>query len=185
MPNFKKMTGAYKILPHYTYADYLKWEGNWELIDGIPYAMSPAPKPRHQAVAGNLHAEFRAALKKGKCGCTAYQPLDYKISEDTVLNPDFLVVCKPITEAFLDFPPELVAEILSPATALKDRHTKFEIYRQQRIPYYLIIDVEREAVEIYQLVGEAYELQPIDQEQPFFFHFSGCHTSITFNDIWQ
>jgi hypothetical protein len=37
-------TGA-KILPYYTYytyEDYLHWEGRWELIDGIPYAMTPA-----------------------------------------------------------------------------------------------------------------------------------------------
>ena len=30
-------------LPHYTYEDYLCWEGRWELINGIPYAMTPAP----------------------------------------------------------------------------------------------------------------------------------------------
>jgi hypothetical protein len=34
-----------KILPHYTYRDYLHWEGKWEVIDGIPNAMSPAPAP--------------------------------------------------------------------------------------------------------------------------------------------
>jgi hypothetical protein len=37
-----------KILPHYTYEDYCRWEGQWELIDGIPYAMSPMPRPQHQ-----------------------------------------------------------------------------------------------------------------------------------------
>lgn len=30
-------------LPHYTYDDYVTWEGRWELIQGIPYAMTPAP----------------------------------------------------------------------------------------------------------------------------------------------
>ncbi len=184
--NFKTgMSTAYKILPHYTYADYLHWEGKWELIDGIPYAMSPAPKPRHQAVAGNLHAEFRAALKKGKCGCTAYQPIDYKISEDTVLNPDLLIVCKPIEKAFLDFPPDLVAEILSPATALKDRHTKFEIYQQQQVPYYLIIDTDRNTLEVFQLVENVYQQLGVDEMAPFTFQFSGCSANIVLNDIWQ
>jgi Uma2 family endonuclease len=117
-----------KILPHYTYADYLLWKGQWELIDGIPYAMSPMPRPEHQRIAGNLHAELRSALKESKCDCTVYQPIDYKIEEDTVLNPDLLIVCKPITKQFLDFAPEVVVEILSPSTALKDRHTKYEIY---------------------------------------------------------
>ena len=35
------MQKAHEYLPHYTYEDYCMWEGNWELIDGIPYAMSP------------------------------------------------------------------------------------------------------------------------------------------------
>ncbi len=37
-----------KILPYYTYEDYLRWEGQWEVIEGIPYAMSPMPRPEHQ-----------------------------------------------------------------------------------------------------------------------------------------
>lgn len=31
-----------KHLPHYTYEDYKQWEGRWELIYGIPFAMAPA-----------------------------------------------------------------------------------------------------------------------------------------------
>ena len=30
-------------LPHYSYQDYRRWEGDWELIEGIPYAMTPSP----------------------------------------------------------------------------------------------------------------------------------------------
>jgi len=62
------------------------------------------------------------ALKKCK-NCRAMQPVDYKIGDDIVLQPDLLVVCKPINKPYLDFAPALVAEILSPATALKDRQT--------------------------------------------------------------
>lgn len=25
----------------YTYEDYLLWKGNWELVNGFPYAMAP------------------------------------------------------------------------------------------------------------------------------------------------
>jgi hypothetical protein len=48
------MSSPVKILPHYTYADYVQWEGQWELIDDIPYAMSPSPVPKHQRIANNL-----------------------------------------------------------------------------------------------------------------------------------
>ena len=107
---------AVKLLPHYIYDDYVQWEGRWELIEGVPYAMSPQPVPKHQRIAGNLFTEFRIALRKCK-KCIVYQPIDYKLSDDTILQPDMLVVCKPIDKKFLDFPPSLVAEILSPATA--------------------------------------------------------------------
>ena len=180
------MSTAYRILPYYTYEDYCRWEGQWELIEGIPYAMSPAPRPEHQAVATNIAAEFRAAIKQAHCHCRVYQPIDYKIADDTVLNPDLLVVCKPITKAFLDFPPALVAEILSPATALKDRHTKFDIYQQQRIPYYLMVDVDTKEVEVYHLSNDnLYRKQIIDPEAPTAFSFDDCHISIVLNDIWS
>ena len=179
------MTGAYKILPHYNYDEYVLWEGKWELIDGIPHAMSPMPRPEHQAVAGNLHAEMRAAIKKNGCTCTVYQPIDYKVADDTVLNPDLLVVCRPITKAYLDFAPELVVEILSPATALKDRHTKFEIYRQQGIPYYLIVDVDTKSVEIFYLDKGQYILQNFDVEEPFNFSFSSCSLVVLLASIWS
>lgn len=127
------MSNAVKLLPHYTYSDYENWEGRWELIDGIPYAMRPLPVPKHQKIATALSTEFTIMLKE--CAqCTAYQPIDYRISDDTILQPDMLVVCGEITKNFLDFPPALVVEILSPATALKDRHSKYPIYESQGIP---------------------------------------------------
>lgn len=40
--------GALKIEElNYTYDDYITWEGNWELIDGIPVSISPAPVRKH------------------------------------------------------------------------------------------------------------------------------------------
>ncbi|KHF29799.1 hypothetical protein LR68_01584 [Anoxybacillus sp. BCO1] len=32
----------------YTYADYIQWEGQWELINGKAYNMSPSPTWEHQ-----------------------------------------------------------------------------------------------------------------------------------------
>lgn len=155
------------------------------MIDGIPHAMSPAPRPEHQAIAGNLHAEFRAALRRSTCSCKVYQPIDYKIEEETVVQPDLLIVCKPVTKAFLDFAPELVAEILSPATALKDRHTKFEIYQEQKIRFYLIVDIEQRMVDVYQLSGEGlYQKVLLEMDKPFKLEVPNCRFNLTFENIW-
>ena len=179
------MSATLKILPHYTYEDYVQWEGKWELIDGIPYAMSPAPIPKHQIVSTNLSAEFRFALKKCK-HCKALQPIDYKIKEDTIFQPDILIVGEVIQKKFLDFPPSLVVEILSPASIFIDRHTKFYAYQEQGIPYYLIISPETEETEVYVLENEVYVLKQKAVDFTFTFQFDGdCSATIDFSEIWK
>lgn len=177
------MNSAFKILPHYTYAEWEKWEGQWELIDGIPHAMGPLPIPRHQQIATSLAAEFHFQLKKCK-QCNTYHPLDYRVADDIILQPGMLVVCGSITKKYLDFPPALVVEILSPATFLKDRHTKYSIYEAQGILYYLILSPEMEETEIYVLESNGYILKQKGKDFLFTFHLNGCEATIDFAEIW-
>ncbi|MDQ3277867.1 MAG: Uma2 family endonuclease [Bacteroidota bacterium] len=179
------MTQPIKILPHYTYEDYLQWEGRWELIDGIPFAMSPAPTPKHQIIGANLLAEFRFALKKCK-HCKVSQPVDYVLGDDTILQPDMLVICGEIDKKFLDFPPALVAEILSPSTALKDRHTKWALYAGQKIPYYIIISPDTDETEVYEWKDGDYIIRQKGASFSYTFTFpEGCTATIDFSEIWK
>lgn len=177
------MGPAVKILPHYTYHDREQWKGNWELIEGIPYAMSPSPVPEHQRIAVNISAAFHSALSACRT-CTVYQPIDYRITDDTILEPDLLIVCGEIKQKYLDFPPALVAEILSPSTALKDRHTKFYLYEQQAIRYYLIFDIEEKAVEIFELKDASYQLVQKGKNISYEFELEICKADIDFSGIW-
>jgi Uma2 family endonuclease len=174
---------AIKILPHYTYSDYLHWEGKWEVIEGIPYAMSPAPVPKYQRISVNLSSEFRNSLKSCQ-KCNVYQPIDYILADDTILQPDLLIVCDEIIKKFLDFPPALVVEILSPSTALKDRHTKYSLYEQQRIKYYVIIDPDIKEAEVYSLNGKSFELQQKGGNFSFQFSLEDCTALVNFAEIW-
>lgn len=98
-----------KIIPHYTYDDWVQWEGVWELIEGHPIAMSPTPVPYHQRVASEISTELTLALRKAKCkNCRVYHPLDYKIADDTILVPDILFICGEVKKKYLDFPPALI-----------------------------------------------------------------------------
>ena len=95
------MGSAVKILTHYTYDDYKLWEGKWEIIEGIPYAMSPAPVPKHQYIASNLNGEIRNSLKSSNCKkCRVTQPIDYKNTDNTEVQPDVIIyygkIIKPI-----------------------------------------------------------------------------------------
>ncbi len=176
---------ALQILPHYSFNDWKDWEGKWELIHGIPYAMSPAPVPKHQIIANNLGAEFYIALKNCR-HCKTLQPIDYKVDDNTVVQPDLLVVCKPITKKYLDFAPNLVAEILSPATALKDRHTKFQIYESEKIKYFIIISPENEEVEVFENKEGSFQLiQKGKNISQYFVLDEDCDADINFAEIWK
>jgi len=177
------MSNAIKILPHYTYQDYILWEGKWEVIEGVPYAMSPAPVPRHQIISVNLSSEFRQQLKPCK-KCQVSQPVDYIVAEDTILQPDMLVICRPVEKKFLDFPPALVTEILSPSTALKDRHSKYSIYESQGIRYYIIIDPDKNEAEVFELVNGKYQLMQQGKDFNFSFELEECRAEISFKEIW-
>lgn len=180
------MSTAYKILPHYTYEDYRRWEGQWELIDGIPYAMSPAPNIRHQRISGHLYSLFLQALARNNCHCEVLLPIDYKVSEDTVIQPDLLIVCPPAQEVkFLTAPPALVIEILSPSTAMKDRNSKFHIYQSQKIPYYILIEPDKNELEIYGLNEEGRYILVNAAAQTFTFQLcEGCTLPVDFSAIW-
>jgi Uma2 family endonuclease len=179
------MSNAVKILPHYTYDDYIQWEGKWEIIDGIPYAMSPAPTPKHQIIANTLGALFYNELKN--CDhCKAAQFIDYKITEDTILQPDISILCQKITKKFIDFPPALVVEILSPSTALKDRHTKSHLYASQKVPHFILVSPETEDVEIYTFQENDYVLKKKEKDFTYKFDFpEGCSATIDFSEIWK
>ena len=181
------MSSAIKTLPHYTYEEYCLWEGRWELIDGIPYAMSPAPNPRHQLIGGNIIYELKNAIKKVDCkNCKVFEFIDVKIQEDTIVQPDALVVCKPILKNFLDFPATLVVEILSPATAFKDRHVKFSLYEKMGIKYFLIIDIDKKLIEINTLTDKQYKLITYSGSLPFQFMLEDdCTIDVELNNIWD
>ena len=182
------MSSAVKILPHYTYDEYCKWEGRWELIEGIPFAMSPAPAPKHQFISSNIKYELKNAIKMAGCkNCKVYDFIDIKVAEDTILQPDALVVCREINKPFLDFPAALVVEILSPSSVVKDRNTKFYIYEDQKIPYYIIVDVDKKEIEVYHLKEDnKYEKENLTGDGEYSFHFdTDCTAAVLLNNIWE
>ena len=177
------MSIAEKYRPHYTYDDYVEWEGRWELIEGMPYAMSPLPVPEHQRISLNLCMLLQDGLKDCK-QCKVYPPIDWKIADDTVVQPDVLIVCNKIEKKYLDFSPILVAEILSPSTAAKDRGLKMELYRMQGVKYYCLIDWQFKKIEIYELLADAYQPVSVNPDT-FQFLLNTCKADINFQNIWE
>jgi Uma2 family endonuclease len=172
-------------LPHYTYNDYKLWEGKWELIYGIPYAMSPSPNFKHQKISNKIARILDQQLENCQL-CTALLPFDWKIAEDTVVQPDNMVIChEPENETFLNQAPEIIFEILSKSTAHKDRHTKFKLYEKNAVNYYIIIDPEKNKATIFQLIKNSYTQMAEIKNENFYFELENCRFDFDFSQIWQ
>lgn len=168
-----------KHLPHYTYSDYVQWEGRWELIGGIPFAMSPQPSFRHQRIAVELERSL-----EGCEYCRVVLPTDWKISEDTVAQSDNPAACGEVTtEAYLDKPPVLVFEVLSPSTEQKDRVVKTELYAEQGVRYYVLADLGRLQAEVMELEGGEYRPRATLREGTWRFDLGECQAEFDFGQI--
>ena len=176
---------APKYLPHYTYSDYVQWEGRWELIEGIPFAMSPQPSFRHQRISQRIATELERALEDCE-HCRAVLPVDWKISEDTVVQPDNMVVSGEVTtEAYLDRPPVLIFEILSPSTEQKDRLVKAELYASQGVKHYVLVDPDLLQAEVMELQEGEYRLRATLHEGTWRFDLGDCRIEMDFGRLWR
>ncbi|MCK4766584.1 MAG: Uma2 family endonuclease [Candidatus Aminicenantes bacterium] len=172
-------------LPHYTYDDYVNWEGRWELIHGIPYAMAPAPAIRHQEISGEIAVQLHKLLAHCKL-CKPLLPVDWQIAEDTIVQPDNLVVCgENIEGKKLTITPVLVFEILSPSTGRKDRVLKYRLYREAGVKYFCIVNPEIKSAEAFTLKSSEYEKTEDFQDGKVTFDLGPCKIAFDFNEIFK
>ena len=141
----------------YSYADYLTFpdDGNrYEIIDGTKYA-TPAPKPRHQVISGELEFALRTWLEPRGGGLILHAPIDVVLADDTVVQPDILFVVEErrhiVGENALTAAPDLVVEILSPSTRRRDQTLKRERYARAGVREYWIVDPESRRVAVHVL----------------------------------
>lgn len=167
-------------LPHYTVDDYKKWEGNWELIHGIPYAMSPAPRRSHQKISVAISSVFYQKLSKCD-NCDVFHPIDIQINEDTILQPDISIVCGDEKDEDNSLP-TLVVEILSPSTAMKDQNLKFRLYESNGIKYYWLVEPDQKWVEVYELIDGKYAR--LEVSGPVTFDLGECVFDFDFREIF-
>jgi Uma2 family endonuclease len=146
---------------HYTWADYRSWDDSqrWELVDGQPIAMSPAPSFAHQAIVLELGTQLQAFFR-GKTCRPMVSPIDLKLADDVVLQPDLLVVCDPrqIHSTHIEGPPALVIEVTSPSSVVHGRVRKTALYARAGVPEYWLVTPEPGVVEVLRLDGATYRL---------------------------
>ncbi len=144
----------------YTYQDYLSWSDDerWEIINGQAYYMGPAPKIRHQRILRNLSWQFGKQLNKLE-ECELFTaPTDVVFDEFNVVQPDILIVCdrQKVTEDNIQGAPDLIIEIASASTELRDKREKLRLYEHFGVKEYIIVFPEREYLERYTLENNKY-----------------------------
>ena len=169
---------------HYTYEDYKHWEGDWELIEGVSIAMSPSPMKRHQAIASKIIAQFDNQLNDCPI-CEVLPEFDYKISEDTVVRPDIVLTCNETNETYLTKAPEIIIEIISKSTALRDEKYKFTLYEREKVKYYVLVYPNTLFAKVYKLNNNGYEKEGDFSNESYTFEDTTCKVSLDFKRVFE
>jgi Uma2 family endonuclease len=131
-----------------------------ELSEG-ELIMPPHPTETHQRVVLNLVRLLDAFVMGHELGIVRFAPLPVRLWPGKIREPDVLFVAQEHSDRIGEQvvgPPDLVVEVLSPATWRIDRHEKFSEYAQAEIGEYWMVDPDAWTVEVFVLRKGAYEL---------------------------
>ena len=158
----------------YTYADYLTWKFSErvELFKGLIMKMSPAPSNFHQVISGNLFYFIKKHILKSPCKVYT-APFDVRLINKrkstadkeitTVVQPDICVICDPkkIDERGCLGSPDLIIEIVSKGNTKKELENKFELYQENGVKEYWVVQQGDETVVVFDLVRGKYKFRKI------------------------
>lgn len=143
----------------YNYADYLTWkfEQAVELIKGHIMPMA-APSRKHQSISWQLTLIVGNTFMNQKCRAFA-APFDVRLFDKSksvkanqdvysVVQPDICIICDvdKLDDKGCQGAPDLVIEILSAGNSKKEMKIKKQLYEENLIREYWIIDPEHETV---------------------------------------
>jgi len=153
----------------WTYEDYLNLEDEkrYEVINGRLEEM-PAPTVLHQRVLNSLNVLIYLFSKEKGLGEVLTSPVDVVLSDTVVVQPDIVFVSeksKDIVKDRIYGSPDLVVEIVSPSSYLRDRYEKFAIYEKHGVREYWIVLPGEKVMEVWCLKEGKYVLHSIAAEK--------------------
>ncbi len=153
-----------------------------ELIDGVIYNMA-SPALRHQSISGAIYHQLWNYVDSHGGDCIPFiAPTDVRLDRDerTMVVPDVFVICQPDddrmdNDKYINGPPDLIIEVLSPSTRRKDMFTKLHKYEEAGVREYWIVDPNKEKIIVY-IFGEESDvfLYGFDSEVPVGIYQGKC-----------
>ena len=154
-----------------SFEEFVEWldEDTWaEWVDGEVVVLSPA-SIKHQRIARFLTMTLGLYVQERDLGEVLTAPFLMKLPEELRRGrePDLLFVAKEhldrLRETYLDGPADLVVEIVSPESRLRERGDKRAEYEAAGIPEYWLIDPERQDLELNRLDGRG-RYRPVEPD---------------------
>lgn len=154
-----------------------------ELIDG-ELIVTPSPIDTHQDLVFNLAVFIRGVMPGGK---TVIAPMDVHLDDENVLQPDVFWLAPDSRCAsqggYYYGTPELVVEVVSPATSTRDRRDKFDLYQRHGAREYWLADPAAQHIEVWQRQGERFVRLGIFTEGGAF-HSSALAKDLTLTGVF-
>ena len=149
---------------HYTYLDCLSWYEGYrcEIINGVAKELPPV-YTAHARVFANLLFHLYSYIKDYECKCGIYGGIfDVRLPKngetdydkiDTVVQPDICVICdlSKLDELGCCGAPDMIVEVLSPATLIRDVTEKFALYEEHGVKEYWIVLPNDKAIIVFLL----------------------------------
>ena len=136
---------------------------HYELLNGRIVMTPPAGWP-HGSLEATIVHRLRAFVERTKLGGVFGSSTSYDLPSGDTVEPDVSFISKqrlaggpkPVAGRFLKIVPNLVVEIPSTATAQRDRTEKKQIYEQNGVEEYWIVDPKLRLVTVYGLGAKGY-----------------------------
>lgn len=131
---------------------------HYELIDGRIVMTPPAGWP-HAPLGSTIGRLLSTFVHDQRLGVLLDSSAGYDLPSGDTIEPDVSFISsqrmaagpEPVPGRFLRIVPDLVVEILSPATSRRDRTEKKAIYERNGVDEYWLVDPPRRAVTVFHL----------------------------------
>ncbi len=149
-------------IKNWQYKDYLSLddEQRYEILKG-ELIMTPAPGTIHQKFSRNLEYIIWEYVREKKLGEILDSPFDVILDEQNVVQPDIVFISNANIKHLQDRgcfgTPDMIIEIVSPGSIVRDTITKKGIYERFGVKEYWIVYPREKTIEVLSLEEGKYK----------------------------